>query len=126
MDKLIQFPRQRPGRKWSPAEILAIKEPLDTRELARQERSRISTTKAIAAKAGERERKRARRKKMIDDILAGGQQWTITVLMRLVGDQTGEQVSRTTVTELLKELEAEGRACNTNQFWWKTTPKARV
>ena len=117
MGDIIQFPRQKPGKKWSPSEILAIKEPPDTRVLVRQERSRISTTKAIAAKAGERERKRARRKKAIADILADGQQWTVTVLMRLVGDRTGEQVSRTTVTELLKELEAEGRACNTNQFW---------
>ena len=126
MGELIQFPRQKPGRKWCPKEILAIKEPPDTRALVRQERSRIATSNAIAAKAGERERKRATRKKAIADILNAGQQWTVTVLMRLVGDRTGEQISRTTVTELLKELEAEGRACNTNQFWWETTPRARV
>jgi hypothetical protein len=121
MDKLIQFPRQRPGRKWSPAEILAIKEPLDTRELARQERSRIATTNKIASEAGTRDRKRAKRKKAITDILDGGQQWTVSVLMRRVSERTGQSVSRTTVTALLKELEGEGRCSNTNQFWWKTT-----
>jgi len=61
MGKLIQFPRQRPGRKWSPAEILAIPEPLDTRELTRRERSRIATTNKIASEAGTRDRKRAKR-----------------------------------------------------------------
>ena len=126
MGKLIQFPRQRSGRKWSPAEILAIsdailKEPLDTRELARQERSQIATTKKIAAEAGKRKNKKAKRKAAITDILDGGQQWTIAVLMRLVGDRTGEPISRTTVTALLKELEAEGQAFNINQFFWKST-----
>ena len=121
MGDIIQFPRQRPGRKWSPAEILAIKEPLDTRELARQERSRIATTNKIASEACRRDRKRAKRKKAIADILDDGQQWTVSVLMRLVGEQTGQSVSRATVTELLKELEDEGRCGNTNQFWWKTT-----
>ncbi len=121
MGKLIQFPRQQPGRKWSPAEILAIKEPLDTRELARQERSRIATTNKIASEAGRRDRKRAKRKKAIADILDGGQQWTVSVLMRLVSDRTGQSVSRATVTQLLKELEDEGRCGNTNRFWWKTT-----
>lgn len=126
MGKLIQFPRKNPYRKWSPEEILAIEEPPDTRTLVRQERSRIATTKAIESAASERANKRAKRKQAIVDILDTGQQWTVTVLMRLVGDRIGEQVSRTTVTELLKELEAEGRACNTNQFWRETTPRARV
>lgn len=117
MGELIQFPRKNPYRKWSPSEILAIKEPPDTRQELRKERSRIATTKKIAAEAGQRQKKRAKRKQAIADILQGGQQWTITVLMRLVGDRTGEQVSRATVTELLKELESEGRAHNINQFW---------
>jgi hypothetical protein len=121
MNKIIQFPRQRPGKKWSPAEILAIKEPLDTREITRQERSRIATTNKIASEACRRDRKRAKRKKAITDILDSGQQWTVSVLMRLVGERTGQSVSRTTVTALLKELEGEGRCSNTNQFWWKTT-----
>ena len=120
MGEIIQFPRRNPYRKWSPEEILAIKEPPDTRALVRQERSRISTTKAIAAAAGKRASKRAKRKRAITEILNTGQQWTITVLMRLVGDRTGEQVSRTIVTEILKELEAEGCACNTHQFWKST------
>jgi hypothetical protein len=121
MTNLIQFPRHHPGRKWSPAEILAIKEPLDTRELAWQERSRIATTNKIASEACRRDRKRAKRKKAIADILDDGQQWTVSVLMRLVGERTGQSVSRTTVTELLKELKDEGRCGNTNRFWWKTT-----
>ena len=121
MGDIIQFPRQRPDRKWSPAEILAIKEPLDTRELAWQERSRTATTNKIASEAGTRDRKRAKRKKAIADILDDGQQWTVSVLMRLVGERTGQSVSRATVTELLKELEDEGRCGNTNRFWWKTT-----
>ena len=121
MDNIIQFPRKNPYRKYSPEEILAIKEPPDTRTLVRQERSRIATTKTIAAAVGKRASKRAKRKKAIADILNTGQQWTITVLMRLVGDRTGEEVSRTTVTELLKELEAEGCVCNTHQFWCKST-----
>jgi transposase len=121
MSNIIQLPRQRPGRKWSPAEILAIKEPLDTREIARQERSRIATTHKIASETGRRDRKRAKRKKAIADILDDGQQWTVSALMRLVGEQTGQSVSRTTVTELLKELKDEGQCGNTNRFWWKTT-----
>jgi len=122
MGKLIQFPRQRPGRKWSPAEILAIKEPLDTRELTRQERSRIATTKAIEATAGKRVSKREKRKNAIADILgATKHKLTVAMLMQLVGDRIGEKVSRTTMTELLKELEDEGRCGNTNRFWWKTT-----
>jgi hypothetical protein len=103
MGKLIQFPRQKPGRKWSPEEILTLKEPLDTREQVRQERSRIATTKKIAAEAGKREKKRAKRKKAITDLLNAGGTWTIALLMWLVGDRTGEKVSRTTVTEILKK-----------------------
>lgn len=118
MGELIQFPRKNPYRRWSPSEILAIKEPPDTRQQVRQERSRIATTKKIAAEAGKRQKKRAKRKQAIADILSTGQQWTISVLMRLVGDRTDESISRTTVTELLKELESEGRATNENQFWW--------
>jgi hypothetical protein len=121
MTNLIQFPRHHPGRKWSPAEILAIKEPLDTRELMRQERSRIATTNKIASEACRRDRKRAKRKKAIADILDDGQQWSVSALMRLVGEQAGQSVSRTTVTELLKELRDEGRCSNTNRFWRKTT-----
>lgn len=120
MGQLIQFPRKNPYRRWSPGEILAIKEPPDTRQQVRQERSRIATTKKIAAEAGQRQKKRAKRKQAIADILANGQHWTITVLMRLVGEQTGEQVSRATITELLKELETEGRVYNINQFWKST------
>lgn len=121
MGDIIQFPRQKPGRKWSSAEILAIKEPLAPRELARQEQSRVATTKKIESEAGKRDRKRAKRKKAIVNILDGGQQWTVSVLMRLVAKQTDQSVSRTTVTELLKELEAEGRAYNIDQFWWLET-----
>lgn len=120
MGELIQFPRKNPYRRWSPEEILAIKEPPDTRTLVRQERSRIATTKAIASAADRRASKRAKRKKAIADFLGTGQPLTIAMLMRLVGERTGEKVSRTTVTELLKELEAEGCACNSHQFW-KTT-----
>lgn len=123
MGELIQFPRKNPYRRWSPEEILAIKEPPDTRTLARQERSRIATTKAIESAAGKRASKRATRKKAIVDFLETGQPLTIAMLMRLVGDRAGEKISRTTVTELLKELEAEGQACNTNQFWWNPTSK---
>ena len=120
MGDIIQFPRQKPGRKWSPEEILAIPEPLDKRELTRRERSRVATTKKIASEADRRDRKRAKRKKAIADFLNTGQPLTIATLMRLVGDRTGEKVSRTTVTELLKELEAEGCACNSHQFWKST------
>jgi len=123
MGNIIQFPRHHPGKRWSPSEILAIAEPPDTRQEVRKERSRTATTKKIAAQAGNRERKRAKRKQAIAEILSGGQRWTITVLMRLVGDRTGQPVSRATVTELLKELEAEGRASNLNQFWWWSQSK---
>lgn len=123
MGELIQFPRQKPGRKWSPSEILAIREPLDTRQQVRQERSRIATTKKIADGADKRQSKRAKRKQAIANILNSGGTWTIVLLMQLVGDRTDGQISRTTVTELLKELEAEGLACNADQFWWKPTNK---
>lgn len=119
MGKLIQFPRHHPGRKWSPTEILAIREPPDTRQEVRQERSRIATTKAIQATAGNRERKKATRKKAIAGILDNGQ-WTITVLVRLIGEHTGESINRTTVTNLLKELEAEGLATRSGLFWTST------
>lgn len=124
MGKLIRFPHPQPERRWSPAEILAIPEPLpNAGELTRQERSRIATTKKVAAEADKREKKRARRKRIIADILDAGGIWTIALLMRLVGDRTGGQISRATVTELLKELEAEGQACNNDQFWWKPINK---
>ena len=103
MGELIQFPRRNPYRKWSPTEILAIKEPPDTRALVRQERSRIATRKTIAEAVGKRASKRAKRKKAIADILEAGQRWTISVLMRLVSQQLKESISRATVTELLKE-----------------------
>ncbi len=125
MSNLIQFPRHHPGRKWSPAEILAIKEEPSERIKRAQERSRIATTQIIAAADGKRKSKRAKRKKAIADILAGGKEWTIAVLMRLVGDRLGEQISRATVAEILKELEAEGRAYNINQFW-KSTQEPRI
>jgi hypothetical protein len=117
MDNIIQLSRHHPGKKWNPAEILAIKEEPDTRSQKTRDLNRIATTKAIAAAGGKRKRKKEKRKKAIADILGTGQQWTITVLMRLVSDRTGEHVSRATVTEILKELEAEGRAENINQFW---------
>jgi predicted transcriptional regulator YheO len=119
MGDIIQFPRPHPSKKWSPVEILAIKEPHDTREQVRQERSRIATTKKIADEAGARQKKRAKRKQAIVDILNAGGTWTIALLMRLVGDRTGGQISRATVTEILKELETEGRVQNADQFWWK-------
>lgn len=125
MGNLIQFPRHHPGKKWSPIEILAIKEEPSERIKRAQERSRIATTQTIAAADGKRKTKRAKRKKAIADILDTGQQWTITVLMRLVGDRTGEQISRATVTEILKELEAEGRAYSINQFW-KSAQEPRI
>lgn len=125
MGNRIQFPRHHPGRKWSPVEILAIKEEPDNRVKQRLERNKIATTKAIAAADGKRKSKRAKRKKAIADILGTGQEWTIAVLMRLVGDRTGEQISRATITELLKELEAEGRAYNINQFW-KSAQEPRI
>ena len=125
MGDVIQLPRQHPGRRWSPTEILAIKEPHDTGQQVRQERSRIATTKKIAEGAGKRQSKRARRKKAIADILSTdpNQKWTVTVLMGVTSKWTRQRVSRATVTELLKELEAEGLACNINQFWWKSTNK---
>jgi hypothetical protein len=121
MNNIIQFPRSNPWHKWSPAEILVLKEEPDDRTRQRQERSRIATTQKIAAEAGKRENKRARRKQEIAKILANGKQWTIAHLMRLVERQTNEPISRTTVAALLKELEAEGRATNSNKFWFTTT-----
>lgn len=128
MTNIIQFPRPLPERKWSPSEILALKEPPDSSAIYRQERARIASTKAIAASAAERERKKAKRKKAIADILSGGRQWwTVTVLMRLVKAGTGEPISRTTVTALLKELEEEGTAIAVNNVYghqfWKSTSK---
>lgn len=123
MSNLIQFPRHRPGRKWSPIEILAIKEEPDIRSQQTRNLNKIATTRAVAAADGKRKSKRAKRKKAIVDILDQGKEWTIAVLMRIVGDRTGERISRATVAELLKELEAEGRACNINQFWKSQEPR---
>jgi hypothetical protein len=118
-DNIIQFPQPDPRRKWSPAEILAIEVPQDDGTRLRQERSRIATTQKIASEAGNREGKRLGRKQELANILGDGQQWTVTRLMRLVECRTRKPISRTTVTALLKELEAEGRASHTDQFWRK-------
>lgn len=123
MSNLIQFPRHRPGRKWGPIEILAIKEEPDTRSQRTRNLNKIATTRAVAAADGKRKIKRAKRKKVITDILDQGKEWTIAVLMRLVGDRIGERISRATVAELLKELEDEGRAYNINQFWKSQEPR---
>ncbi len=117
MGNIIQFPRPNPRRKWSPTEILAIKEEPDERIRQSRERSRVATTQKIASDAGKRADKRAERKQVIVNLLADGQQWTVARLMRMIECRTREPISRTTVSALLKELEAEGRASNTNQFW---------
>jgi hypothetical protein len=120
MGHIIQFPRPNPQRKWSPGEILAIKEEPEDNLRQRQERSRIATREKIASETGKRERKRANRKQIITDILEDGQKWTIARLMRMIEYRTREPISRTTVTALLKELKEEGRASNINQFWFKS------
>ena len=72
MGNIIQFPRANPRRKWSPLEILAIKENPDEVTQQRRERSRITTTQKIASEAGKRENKRANRKQELANILSDG------------------------------------------------------
>lgn len=120
MGKIIQFPRHQPDKKWGPTEILAIKDPHDVRLEMRKERSRIATTQKIADSAGDRATKRAKRKQLIVEILANGQPWTIAVLMRLVGDRTGQPVSRATVAKILKDLQTEGLVKRAGVLWSST------
>jgi len=108
MTKIIQLPRPLPEKRWSPSEILAIKEPTDSRAQYRQEQSALRATKAVAANATNREKRREKRKKAIVDTLADQQSWTVTALAGAVGRFTGEAISRTTVMGLLRELENEG------------------
>ena len=108
MTKIIQFPRPLPGRRWSPSEILAIKEPADSRAKYRQERSALGATEAVTANATNQEKRKAKRKKAIIDTLAGQRSWTVTALAGAVCNFTGEAISRTTVMGLLRELENEG------------------
>jgi len=120
MTKIIQFPRPNPRCKWSPSEILAIKEEPDERFRQSRERSLITTRETIASGAGKRENKRTERKQVIVDILSDGQQWTVARLMWLIEYRTRQPISRATVVLLLQELKTEGRANNFNQFWKST------
>ncbi|MEG3899782.1 MULTISPECIES: hypothetical protein [unclassified Microcoleus] len=115
MGNLIQFPRQRPGKKWSPAEILAIKDPCDTSQ-AQRERSGIAATKAIAAEAPKREKKKADRKRQIIKLLDAGEEQTIASLISRIGDR----ISRQTVADCLTELEAEGLVYRIGRLWIST------
>jgi hypothetical protein len=108
MTKIIQFPRPLPERRWSPSEILAIKEPADSRAKYRQERSALGVTQAVATNATNREKRKAKRKEAIVDTLADQKPWTVTALAEVVCSFTGEALSRTTVMGLLRELENEG------------------
>lgn len=108
MTKIIQFPRPLPERRWSPSEILAIKEPADSRAKYRQERSALGVTEAVAANATNREKRKAKRKKTIVDTLADQRPWAVAALTKAVANFTGEAISRTTVMGLLRELENEG------------------
>ena len=122
MGSIIQFiPRPNPTRRWSPAEILAIKDEPDDKLQQSRERSRIAIAQKVASGAGKRESRRAKRKQELANLLSDGQQWTIARLVRLVEYRTGQPISRTTVTLLLKELEAEGQASNNNRFWFQVT-----
>lgn len=115
MGKLIQFPRQRPGKKWSPAEILAIKDPCDTSE-AQRERSGIAATKAKAIEAPKRQKKKADRKRQIIQILDAGEERSVSELMYPIGDRIGRQ----TVADYLTELQAEGLVYRVGKFWIST------
>ena len=122
MTKIIQFPRPLPERRWSPSEILALKEPADSRAKYRQEQSALGTTEAVAANATNREKRKAKRKKAIVDTLADERPWTVTVLAETVRSFTGKAISRTTVMGLLRELENEDSAAriknkSDTEFW---------
>jgi hypothetical protein len=122
MTKIIQLPRPLPGRRWSPSEILALEEPPDNRAIYRQERSKMGSTKAVAANVTNREKKKGKRKKAITDTLADKRSWTVTALAEVVSRFTNKPISRTTVMSLLRELENEGLAVRTNnksgtEFW---------
>ena len=77
MTKIIQLPRPLPEKRWSPSEILALKEPADSRAKYRQERSTLGATEAVAANATNREKRKAKRKKAIVDTLADQRPWTV-------------------------------------------------
>jgi hypothetical protein len=121
MGHIIQFPRPNPRRRWSPEEILAIKEEPDDKLRQSRERSRIGSTQKIASEASKREAKKVERKEVIADVLSDGQQWTVARIMRLVEYRTRQPISRTTVTALLKELETEEKVSHVNQFWFNRT-----
>lgn len=115
MGQIIEFPRKNPYRKWSPSEILGIKDPCDTGP-AQRERSGIAAAKARAAETPKREKKKADRKREIIQILDAGEEQTIASLINSIGDRIGRQ----TVADYLTELEAEGLVYRVGRFWIST------
>ena len=114
---ITYLPRYHVGRRWSPEEILAIKLPSEVREKSRQN-SATEMKKTLAARAGERAKKRAERKKRILFFITSKQRVTTTGLLSLMGEKT----NRTTLYELIKELEVEGLI---QKNGWEWTPKNR-
>ncbi len=121
MTKIIQFPRPNPNRRWSPTEILTIEEEPGDRLRQRQERSKLAVVAAIESSAGKRESRKVERKQYLLSIISDGQQWTVARLIRLIEYHFRQPISRATVVAPLKELKAEGKASNCNQFWKSTT-----
>jgi hypothetical protein len=100
---ITYLPRYHVGRRWSPEEILAIKLPSEISPKNRQN-SVTEVRKTLAAGASERKKKKDERKKRILFFITSKQRVTTTGLLSLMGEKT----NRTTLYELIKELEVEG------------------
>lgn len=108
---ITRLPSTNTDRRWSPAEILSIKDPCDTGAI-QKERAGKSAAVAIAKQAPGRAKKKAAMKSQIVEILKTGDLQTVRGLARQLGD-----ISTNTVALYLRELEGEGLACRKGAVW---------
>lgn len=115
MSNITQLPCPNPRRRWAPDEILGIKDPSGTTTEVRRERAAKAATVAIANQAPKRAQKKAAIKTQIVEILDAGEERSIRELTGLIGD-----VSTNSISQYLKELEAEGKVYKIGSFWIST------
>lgn len=108
---IIQLPSANIRRQWSPAEILAIEDPLDTGRIQKVRAGKAAAV-AIAKRAPGRAKKKILVKAEIVEILRIGENQTIRGLAERIGN-----ISTNTVSQYLKELEADGLIYKEGFLW---------
>lgn len=114
MSNITQLPRGNPNHRWSPAEILAIKDSTDISEVRREQAGKAASF-AIANQAPKRAKKKAMKKAQIVEILDAGEERSVRELAGLIGN-----ISTTSVSQYLKELETEEKVDKIGSFWIST------